>query len=39
MVIGDPYDDDGGVDKGAIWIARLHPDGTVKSSTKISALQ
>lgn len=37
LVVGVPYDDDGGTDRGAIWILFLNSDGTVKSSQKISS--
>ncbi len=34
---GADLDDDGGVNKGAVWIFFLKPDGTVRSHTKMSA--
>ncbi len=37
LVVGAPGDDDGGLDQGAVWILRLLRDGSVGSSTKISA--
>ena len=36
IAIGALYDDDGGIDKGAVWIIFLNNDGTVKSHQKIS---
>ncbi len=33
---GAPLDDDGGPDRGAVWILFLNPDGTVKGHKKIS---
>jgi len=36
IVVGAPLDDDGGTDRGAIWILFLNADGTVQSSQKIS---
>ena len=35
-VIGIRLDDDGGADTGAVWIAFLKPDGSVKNQQKIS---
>ena len=35
-VIGIRLDDDGGTDTGAVWIAFLKPDGSVKNQQKIS---
>jgi hypothetical protein len=32
-----PYDDDGGDDRGAVWILFMNSDGTVSSSQKISS--
>ncbi len=37
LAVGVPYDDDGGTDRGAVWILFLNSDGTVKSSQKISS--
>jgi len=39
IVVGAPFDDDGGGDRGALWIMFLNSDGTVKSHQKISATQ
>jgi len=39
IAVGAHYDDDGGSDKGAIWILFLNADGTVKSHQKISDIQ
>jgi hypothetical protein len=36
LAVGAPYDDDGGMDSGAVWILFLNTDGTVKSHQKIS---
>jgi len=36
LAIAALYDDDGGIDKGAVWIIFLNNDGTVKSHQKIS---
>ncbi len=36
MAVGAGGDNDGGVDKGAVWILFLNNDGTVKSESKIS---
>jgi hypothetical protein len=36
IAVGTPYDDDGGLDKGAVWILFLRADGTVRTQTKIS---
>ncbi len=36
LAVGAPGDDDGGNQRGAIWILRLHPNGTVKNHQKIS---
>ncbi len=38
LAVGAPFDDDGGTDRGAVWILFLNPDGTVGSTAKISAL-
>ncbi|HYC54772.1 MAG TPA: integrin alpha, partial [Candidatus Binatia bacterium] len=37
LAVGSPQDDDGGNDRGAIWILFLHSDATVKSFQKISS--
>jgi len=37
VAVGAPGDDDGGADRGAVWILFLNPDRTVKSHAKISA--
>ncbi len=39
IVVGAMLDDDGGTDKGALWILFLNPNGTVKSHQKISDTQ
>ncbi|MDA8021223.1 MAG: integrin alpha [Thermoanaerobaculia bacterium] len=39
LVVGAPQDDDGGGDRGAVWILFLHPNGTVKAHQKISATE
>ncbi|TPW08909.1 MAG: hypothetical protein FD127_4303, partial [Acidimicrobiaceae bacterium] len=36
LAVGAPWDDDGGLDRGAVWILFLNADGTVKSHQKIS---
>ncbi len=36
LAVGSWYDDDGGLDRGALWILFLNTDGTVKSHRKIS---
>ena len=36
LAVGAPADDDGGLDRGAVWILFLNSDGTVKSHQKIS---
>ncbi len=36
LAVGTPSDDDGGINRGAVWILFLNPDGTVKSHQKIS---
>ena len=36
LAVGAPLDDDGGLDKGAVWILFLDADGTVASEQKIS---
>lgn len=37
LAVGACFDDDGGVDRGAVWILFLNSDGTVKAHQKISA--
>lgn len=37
LVTGAQFDDDGGINRGAIWICYLNTDGTVKSEKKISS--
>ncbi len=37
LAVGAPWDDDGGTDRGAVWILFMNSDGTVKSSQKISS--
>ena len=37
IAVGAPWDNDGGGDRGAVWVLFLHPNGTVKSHQKISA--
>ncbi len=39
IAVGSPFDDDGGTDKGAVYILFLNADGTVKSQQKISNTQ
>ena len=36
LAVGAPWDDDGGTDRGAVWILFLNADGTVKAQQKIS---
>ncbi|HXC50424.1 MAG TPA: integrin alpha [Candidatus Limnocylindrales bacterium] len=36
LLIGADLDDDGGTNRGAVWLASLRHDGTVKSTIKIS---
>ncbi len=36
LAVGAPRDDDGGQNRGAVWILFLHVDGTVKAERKIS---
>ncbi len=36
LVVGVPGDDDGGVDRGAVWILYMNSNGTVKNESKIS---
>jgi hypothetical protein len=37
IAVGAPGDDDGGIDRGAVWILFLNQDGTVQDDAKISA--
>ncbi|MES9992385.1 MAG: integrin alpha [Candidatus Thiodiazotropha sp.] len=37
LAVGAPNDDDGGSDRGAVWILFMNSDGTVASTQKISA--
>ncbi|MBL4652179.1 MAG: FG-GAP repeat protein, partial [Flavobacteriales bacterium] len=39
IAVGAIYDDDGGVNHGAVWIIFLNPDGSVKNFQKISDTQ
>ena len=39
LVVGAPYDDDGGTDCGAVWLLFLNSDGTVKAHQKIGNTQ
>jgi len=39
LAVGASGDDDGGSDRGAVYLLMLHADGTVKSETKISDTQ
>ena len=39
LAVGANYDDDGGMNRGAVWILNLNPDGTVRSTAKISSLR
>ncbi|EOD13154.1 hypothetical protein EMIHUDRAFT_212898 [Emiliania huxleyi CCMP1516] len=39
LAVGAIFDDDGGPDRGAVYILFLNTDGTVKSHTKISDTQ
>jgi hypothetical protein len=36
LAVGAPNDDDGGIDRGAVWILFMNSDGTVQSSQKLS---
>jgi hypothetical protein len=38
LAVGANFDNDGGFDRGAVWILFLNPDGTVKAEAKISSL-
>ena len=37
LAVGAHHDDDGGIERGAVWILFLNPDGTVKDEQKISS--
>ena len=39
LAVGVTGDDDGGLDRGAVWILFLNPNGTVKAHQKISTTQ
>ena len=39
LAVGAPGDDDGGTDRGAIWILFLNADGTVRLTQKISSTE
>ena len=39
IAVGAPYDDDGGDDRGAVWVLFLNADGTVQARQKISSQQ
>jgi hypothetical protein len=39
IAVGAPYDSDGGLEKGAVWILFMNSNGTVKSHQKISTLE
>ncbi|HUU94603.1 MAG TPA: integrin alpha [Phycisphaerae bacterium] len=39
VAVGAAGDDDGGAQRGAVWVLFLNPDGTVKSHQKISATE
>ena len=39
LAVGAILDPDGGLDRGAVWLLRLLPDGTVKRESKISSTQ
>ncbi|NRA93436.1 MAG: FG-GAP repeat protein, partial [Psychroserpens sp.] len=39
LMVSARLDDDGGTDKGAVWLLNLNTDGTVKTYQKISATQ
>jgi hypothetical protein len=38
LAVGAPWDDDGGTNRGAVWILLLDRDGTVQGEQKISAI-
>jgi hypothetical protein len=39
LAVGANFDDDGGLDRGAVWVLFLDTDGTVKSHQKISSTE
>ncbi len=39
LAVGAPLDDDGGTDRGAVWVLFLNTNGTVKAEQKISSTQ
>ncbi|MBL4753542.1 MAG: FG-GAP repeat protein [Flavobacteriales bacterium] len=39
IAVGVPLDDDGGINRGAVWILFLNSDGSVKAQQKISSTQ
>jgi hypothetical protein len=39
LAVGASGDDDGGLDRGALWVLFLNPDGTVRTHQKISATE
>ncbi len=39
LAVGARWDDDGGTDRGAVWVLFLNSDGTVKSHQKISSTE
>lgn len=39
LAVGANYDDDGGMNRGAVWILNLNRDGTVRNTAKISSLR
>lgn len=39
VAVGAPSDDEGGSDRGAVWILLLQPDGSVKAQRKIGSAQ
>ncbi|MGD8629244.1 MAG: integrin alpha [Gammaproteobacteria bacterium] len=39
IVVGAPGDDDGGSDRGAVWVLFLNQDGTVQNEAKISSTE
>ena len=39
LAVGAPEDDDGGTNRGALWILLLEPAGSVRAETKISSTQ
>ncbi|GMV92383.1 MAG: hypothetical protein AMXMBFR82_21610 [Candidatus Hydrogenedentota bacterium] len=38
LAVGAPFDDDGGTDRGAVWVLFMNADATVRASQKIGAL-